>query len=405
MKLPVKYTAAFLIVLAACSACGKRPNPAAATLGPPLVTIASVQEKPVNDVIELDGVVGPSASVNLVARVAGYLQETPFKEGDYVKKGQVLFRIESEPYREQVRLNQARLDQARADTERQVSLLKEKATSQASVENSRSQLQQAQANLRLAQINLGYCEVRATFDGVIGKRFVDAGNYVGASPGGTVLGTLQRLRPAYVNFAISERDLLKLRARLPAARAGDKSVIGAVKVRATLQGETRASSEGVLDFIDNSINLSTGSMQLRARFANEDLHLIPGLYAKASINTGPQRKAVLIPNAIVQADQQGSYVFIVTTKTKAVRRNIEVGEMFGSEREVRAGLKPGELVVINGISNIVDGQPVLIKESDAAAAAIAGAIAAEAAAAKKAGAQRPPPMPEPQLAGVKGRST
>ena len=177
---------------------------------------------------------------------------------------------------------------------------------------------------------------------------------------------MQRLRPAYVNFAISERDLLRVRARLPAGHAGKKSAVGTLPVRATLQGESKTSAEGVLDFIDNGVSLSTGSMQLRARFANQDLHLIPGLYAKASINAGPPRQAVLVPNAILQADQQGSYVYVVNARDVAMRRNVTLGEQFGSEREVRAGLQPGERIVTEGLANIVDGQPVKFKTAAAA---------------------------------------
>ncbi len=394
-------TTLLLLTLAVCTACGKRENPAAASNAPPLVTVAAPRETMVSDVIELDGIVTPSASVNLVARVAGFLLATPFIEGEQVRKGQLLFLIEPDSYREQVRLNQARLDQARADADRQATLLKQNATSQSSVENARSQMKQAEANLRLAQINLGYCEVRASFDGVIGKRLVDAGNYVGAAPGGTVLGTLQRLRPAYINFAISERDMLAVRARIPAAQRHD--AIGKLKVHARLQGENAFSADGVLDFIDNSLNAGTGSMQLRARFDNDDLHLIPGLYAKTSFDAGPKRRVILIPNAIIQADQQGSYVFIVDAKARATRRNIETGNQFGKEREVRSGLKTDERVVISGLGNIVDGQQVMLQMSEAAAAATASAKSARAQPADAAAPTTP--APAAQLARVKRRST
>ena len=259
-------------------------------------------------------------------------------------------------------------------------------------------MQQAEANLRLAQINLGYCEVRATFDGVVGKRLVDAGNYVGATPGGTVLGTLQRLRPAYINFAISERDMLAVRARIPAAQRAD--AVGKLKVHARLQGENAFSAEGVLDFIDNSLNAGTGSMQLRARFANEDLHLIPGLYAKTTFDAGPKRRVVLIPNVIIQADQQGSYVFIVDAKARVARRNIETGNQFGQDREVRAGLKTDERVVTSGLGNIVDGQQVMLKMSGAAAAASAQSAPAQATPAAP-----PTHAPAAAVSRVKRRST
>lgn len=361
MDLSFKNMSALLLSATLVSACGDSKHAAAPAHKPVAVTVATPIEQQVSDVLELDGVVAPSATVNLVARVAGYLQGASFKDGDQVRKGQVLFQIEPEPYREQVRLNEARLDQARAEAGRQESLLRDKATSQASVENARSQMKQAEVNLRLAQINLDYSQVRASFDGVVGRRQVDVGNYVGATPGGTVLGTIQQVSPAYVGFAISERDLLRLRARLPAGSHPGKSLAGRLKVQAALQGEARPSATGVLDFIDNGLSGGTGTMQLRARFPNTDLHLIPGMYAKVSIEAGSPRSALLLPNAVMQSDQQGSYIYVVDGESKARRRNIKLGQHFGKQSEVLEGLKPGEKVVIDGVGNVAEGQLVQVR--------------------------------------------
>lgn len=357
-----------------CAACGGgkgTPSPASAA-PPPAVTVATPQVAPVTEAIELDGVVAPSASVNLMARVSGVLESASFHDGDAVHAGQLLFVIEPAPYREQVKLNQAKLDQARSDAERQQALLAENATSQSSVENSASQLKQAEANLALARINLGYTEVRAPFDGVIGRRLVDVGNVVGAAPGGTVLTTITRLRPVDVNFALNERDLLRLRALAAAGRARPgmnpyekaKSAVGKLPVRATLQ-DGGTPEFGVLDFIDNGLSANTGSIQLRARFANEGLRLVPGLYAKVRIELGTPHRAILLTNAVVQADQRGSFVYVVGDDHIAKRRDIETGDAYGTQREVRHGLAAGERVIVNGMSNVRDGQAVTVENVEA----------------------------------------
>jgi RND family efflux transporter MFP subunit len=315
--------------------------------------------KQVTDSIQLDGVVAPSKSVNLVARVNGYLQSAPFKEGDPVKKGQTLFVIEPEPYRQQVKLNAAKVVQAQAEEARQQTLYKENATAKSSVETAVSDLQQSQANLSLAQINLGYTTVKAPFDGVIGRRLIDVGNYVGASPGGTTLATLMQLRPIYVYFSINERDLLRIRAAQAAEYgSGHKPGVGKTPIGVALQGENVPSEQGVLDFINNGLETDTGSLQLRATFANSDLRLLPGLYGKVFINIGKPRQAMLLPRAVIQSDQVGSYVYVVDAASKVERRNIQTGATFARDQEVRAGLAPGDHVITEGISNVGLGQQV-----------------------------------------------
>lgn len=342
------------LLCVACSGSKNAPAPAVPQVGYMLPV-----SKPVTDSIQLDGVVAPSESVNLVARVNGYLQAAPFKEGDQVKKDQLLFVIEPEPYKQEVKLNEAKVIQARAEANRQQTLYKENATAQSSVETAVSDLQQAEANLRLAQINLGYTSVRAPFDGMVGRRLIDVGNYVGASPGGTVLTTLLQLRPVYVYFSINERDLLRIRAAQAAHNGTEnKPGVGRTPVGAALQGETSPSEHGVLDYIGNALNTDTGSLQLRATFENKDLRLLPGLYSKVFINVGKPRPALLLPRAVIQYDQVGSYVYVVDGQSKVARRNIKVGALFDRYQEVQEGLGSNDHVITEGISNVGLGQKV-----------------------------------------------
>jgi membrane fusion protein, multidrug efflux system len=357
-KPPILALSTF-IILSACGAKGTPPAPS-----PPLVTVTTPDRAKVNDAVQFDGTVSAYETVNLVARVAGFLQATLFTEGEPVKKGQLLFVIEPDTYQQQVKLYQAQVDQAHAEAQRQETLLKENAISKASVETAASTLQQAQANLQLAKINLGYTQVRAPYDGIIGQTAVDVGNYVGASPG-TTLATLVKLRPIYVLFSVNEHDLLQLRARMPGAESGHKPKLGVLPVSATLQGETAPSAEGVLDFIDNQLSTSTGTIQMRARFPNESFHLIPGLFAKVSIDVGPPHEALLIPNVAIQSDQQGDYVFVVDGNGRIARCNVKSGNQYGGNREILQGLAPSDQVVINGISNTGVGQLVSVQRATA----------------------------------------
>lgn len=358
MKSRTLYFLVSLIALLSI-ACGDKKTAQQPPL--PHVTFMHPIQNEVTDTIQLDGVVAPSETVDLVARVSGYLTAAPFTEGREVKAGQTLFIIEREPYQQQVKLNQAKLEQTRAEYQRQQILLKENATAKSSVESALSNLQQAEANLRLAQINLGYTTVKAPFDGVIGKRTVDIGNYVGAAPGGSVLATIRRLRPAYVNFTLNERDLLRLLTSRTTQNNVNKigKTYAPVAVQAMLQGESQPSENGMLNFIDNNLSSTTGSLQLRARFDNERLHLLPGLYCKVFINIGKPRPALLIPANIVLNDQVGQYVYLIDANSQVIRRNIKAGAAFGQLKEIIEGLTPNDQVIIEGLSNVGVGQKVV----------------------------------------------
>lgn len=325
-----------------------------------LVTVntLTLQSHMVADRMELDGTVAPVQQVNITARVAGKLQKIGFKDGDQVKAGQLLFAIEPDTYVEQVKLNQARLDQAKSDYQRQIKLMEENATSVSNVESDLSNLQQAEANLRLAQINLAYTEERAPFDGVMGRRQVDIGNYVGAGASGTVLGTIIQIAPAYVNAAVSERDALRIREKMNQQGQSVKNKAVGTPVTARLQSETPVTEIGVLDFVDHTVGGTSGTIALRGKFANQNYRLFPGLYAQMSVQLGPDRPALTLPRDLVLSDQQGEYVFIVDADSRAKRRNIRTNNLPANLKEVLSGLSAGEQVVSVGYNKLSDGQAV-----------------------------------------------
>lgn len=336
---------------------GCKPAVQAPAAAPAKVTVAKPVQQSVRSYELFDGNVSALLSVDLVARVPGYLTKIEFADGAYVKKNQLLFVIEQDQYIQQVNLTKAVFAEAKIEIDRQKALLKDNATSQAAVDKANSSYLQAEANFKLAQLNLGYTEVRAPFDGLMGRHLIDIGNYLGSSPQGVKLATIQKINPIYVYFSINERDLLKF-----SSTAGSleqrKSMVNKLPVSVALQGEQGYPHSGVLDFAANLLNTSTGSLQLRAELPNAQVKLIPGLYAKVKVEYGEPREATLIPNATIQTDQQGDYVFVVDEANKAVRRNVKRGQRFSHLIEVTSGITANDTVIVNGFINVKPGQVV-----------------------------------------------
>lgn len=334
------------------TACDKKAPPKVTP--PPAVTTAKPLTQEVRSFEIFDGNVAAYLSVDLEARVPGFLTKITFEDGAPVKKDQLLFVIEQDQYAQQVKLTRAVFEEAKIEITRQKALLKDNATSQAAVDKAMSQYLQAEANLKLAEINYGYTEVRAPFDGLMGRHLIDVGNYLGASPQGVKLATIQKIDPIYVYFSINERDLLKYQKRFVNENER-KSQVNKLPVQVQLQGEDGFPHSGTLDFAANLLSTSTGSLQLRAELPNSKLNLLPGLYAKVRVEYGEPRQAVLIPNSSVLTDQQGDYVYVVSEDQKASRRNIKRGQKFGQLVEITNGLSAADTVIINGFINVRDG--------------------------------------------------
>ena len=349
---PLLSAVAAVMALLFLTACDKKAPPKVSP--PPAVTVAKPVSQDVRSFEIFDGNVAAYLSVDLEARVPGYLTKIAFQDGAQVKKYQLLFVIEQDQYAQQVNLTKAVFEEAKIEITRQKALLKDNATSQSAVDKAMSQYLQAEANLKLAQINYGYTEVRAPFDGLMGRHLIDVGNYLGASPQGVKLATIQKIDPIYVYFSINERDLLKYQKRFVNENER-KSQVNKLPVHVQLQGEEGYPHTGTLDFAANLLSTSTGSLQLRAELPNNKTSLIPGLYAKVRVEYGESRRAVLIPNSSVQTDQQGDYVFVMDEGKKVSRRNIKRGQRFPPLVEVTSGLTANESVVINGFINVRDG--------------------------------------------------
>jgi RND family efflux transporter MFP subunit len=349
---PIGFAVALAILGGGCRSAGEGERPA-----DPVVTVELPVEAPVTEHLEMTGTIAASRTVNLVARVPGYLQSIGFKDGDLVREGQLLCVIEPKPYEDQVAASQAVLMRAQAELDRQEAMLRENATARTTLENWRSQRDQAKAQLEQAKNNLGYTQVTAPFTGRIGARQVDEGNLVGAS-GPTVLATLTRLQPCYVNFNLNERDALRVLNLMREHGVAPKSGVGRARVELGLQNETGHPRVGVLNFADNSVSVSTGTIALRAVFANEDATLFPGLFARVRIPLGPPRPLLVIPETAIGSDQQGDFVYVVGPGDVVARRSIVPGPLTAGGRAVRSGLTATDRVVVNGLLNARPGQKV-----------------------------------------------
>lgn len=334
-----------IIPLVLLKSCGKTVIKA-----PISVTTAIPLSQEIRSFATADGVVDPFLTVNLDARVKGYLTKIGFADGAMVKKGDLLFVIEQDQYIQEVNFKKAIYDEAKIEYGRQKSLLKENATSQAAVDKALSQYQQSEASLTLAKINLGYTEIRAPFDGLMGRHLLDVGTYLDTTSKGVKLATIQQIAPIYVYFSVNERDFLKFEDI--DKNADKKSNVNTLPVFAGLQNDKGYPHEGVLDYAANLISTETGSLQLRGIFKNEDYTLIPGLYARVMAQYGKPRQALLVPVTATLNDQVGDYVYVLDEAKRAQRQPIKLGQRFEKYVEVREGLTASSQVVINGFINL-----------------------------------------------------
>ena len=357
-----------LILPIACKEKAPAPPP------PPAVTVAQPVRKAVTDYLELSGNTQAIYTVQLVARVAGYLEKVLFVDGQMVKKGQALFLIQQNTYQDtlrqteaQILLQKTQLDFAEKQWVRYSNLLQQKATSQENVDNWRYQRDSAQANLKaaeaardLAKLNLDYSEVTAPFDGRIDRRLVDPGNLVGGS-GNTVLAELNQINPIYVYFNISDADLARLMEEAHWIPGQTRKVEWSVFLG--LLNDQGYPHKGELNFASISLTPTTGTLLMRGVFPNPDGKIMPGLYARVRVpvKKGP---ALLVPQESIGYDQRGSYVLIVNEQNVVQRFSVRTGTMVDHLQVVEEGLAGEEWVVIKGIQKAVPGRKVTPEKQD-----------------------------------------
>jgi RND family efflux transporter MFP subunit len=381
-----------LVAASLLAACGQDNRYVAPP--PPAVTVASPVQQPVTRYFETTGNTSAVNSANLVARVQGFLQEIHYQDGAFVTKGTHLFTIEPEPYRLKLQqaqaaeaAAQATLRQAESDFERQSELATRQVTSKAAVDNAtanrdsaQARLRQAQADTRTAVLNLDYTRVTAPFDGVVTARQVSVGELVGGgSP--TVLATIVTLEPIHVNFNVSERDVLLVRAELAKRGLVAATAMRGATIEIGLMTDKGYPHKGALDYVAPNVNPSTGTLAARALFVNEGRVLLPGYFVRARIPM-TTRPALLVPDTAIGSDQGGRYVLVVNKDDVVEQRKVETGPLEGELRAIDSGLAAEDRVVVSGLLRAVPGQKVSPQTQAAAVLAPAPAAAPAAQPAK-----------------------
>ena len=339
---------------------------------PAKVTVALPEQRQITPYLETTGSTAAVNQTNLVARVAGYVEDIKYKDGSLVTKGTILFVIEPEPYR--VRLEQAKaakagaeasLKQLEADYQRQSDLVKRQVVSRSTLESSlaardsaQSKLDQAVLDIRQAEINLGYTEVKAPFDGIVTARQVSVGELVGAGAT-TVLAMITQIDPIYVNFTIAETAVVEARERLRKSGETVADLIGKLPIEVGLQNDKDYPIKGVLDYAAPLVDPSTGTLALRGIFQNPKRQLLPGYFVRVRVPMSNEPKRMLmVPEVALGSDQSGRYVFLVNGDNIVEQRKVTVGAKVEEMRVITSGLTADDRVVTTGLLRAVPGQKV-----------------------------------------------
>jgi multidrug efflux system membrane fusion protein len=342
---------------------GAETKPSAAQPPATPVPVATVEEREVSTWDEFSGRLEAVERVDIRSRVAGTVQSVHFTEGALVKRGDLLVRIDPDPYaaevaRAQAQLlaAQARLAYAKSEHERAKRLWNERAIAQRELDERVNAEQEADANLRAAQaalqsarLNLGYTEVRAPVSGRVGKLEVTVGNLVAAGPAAPVLTTLVSVNPIYASFDADEAVVAR------ALREGSLAKRIPVEIQ-TLTGGGRR--RGHLQLIDNHVDTRSGTVRVRAVFDNRDGSLMPGQYVKLRMGRAAKEQALLVSERAVGTDQSKRFVLVVGPDNRAAYREVTLGGTVNGRRIVTSGLKPGERIIVNGLQRVRPGSAV-----------------------------------------------
>ncbi|WP_018388953.1 efflux RND transporter periplasmic adaptor subunit [Ancylobacter sp. FA202] len=380
------------VLLAACSEENKYVAPP-----PPQVTVAAPLQQDVTRYLHFTGNTSSINTVDLVARVEGFLMSIDYKDGALMKKGDRLFLIQQDTYqadldqaKAQLAAAEAQLTNNQAEYQRQATLGQQDFSSQATVDKARAardeaaaQVDEAKANVEIATINLGYTSVTAPFDGIATRHLADVGQLVGHGQP-TTLATLVEMNPIYAYFNIGENQVLMIKEKL-AAEGRTIEQVKDIEIDIGLQNEGEDyPHKGRLDYVSPEIDPSTGTLLVRGVFDNPKLSLLPGLFVRVRIPAKTIPNAVLIADTAISTAQQGKYVLVVNKDNVVEQKIVTVGQQIGAYRVIESGLSADDRVVVGGIQRATPGSKVDPVEgkpdgSSTAAAAAAPAIAAPAA--------------------------
>ena len=347
-----------------------------AQMPPAGVGVAEVVVKPVVEWDDFTGRIQAVNSVQLQPRITGYIDEVHFDEGAIVDEGDLLFTIDDREYRAVAESSRAdvvraetRVELARQDLARSEKLVDARAVSIEELEQRRGEVKQAEADLKAAratldaaELNLEFTRITAPISGRVGEALIKSGNLV--SPDGSILTTLVSIDPIHVVFEGDENIYLRYAAKAAAGeRPSSRDAPNPVQVG--LASDNDFPFQGEMDFVDNQVDPTTGTIQGRALIPNPDGYLIPGLFARVRLLGSAEYEAVLLHEAAVMTDQDRKYVYVVGDDQRAIRRDVVLGRESDGLRVVTEGLEAGERIVVNGVRKIFfSGAPVAPFEAD-----------------------------------------
>ena len=367
LLLPCTYAVTLAISLAGC-----KPAPGKTPSSPAAVEVAAVVSRPIRLSDEFNGRVASINSVDVRARVTGYVDEVAYREGDSVKRGDLLFVIDPRPFRDALDSAKANLEREQAaaafadiQAKRAQRLNASQAISQEEYQNRDSDLSQSAARVHeaesavaTAELNLSFTEVRSPIDGKTGRAQLTRGNLAQADQ--TVLTTVVSQDPIYVYFDCDEQSYLRFQERV---RRGS-GVSSANPVRVALANETGFPHAGRIDFLDNAVNAATGTIRARVVLNNPDHRFTPGLYARVQLESTGAVQALLVDDKAILTDQDRKYVYVLGAGNTAQRKDVQLGPLVDGLRMVQSGLGTGDKVIVSGLQKIFyPGVPVTPKES------------------------------------------
>ncbi len=340
---------------------------------PPLVKTREVELQNVNPPQEYVGHVQAIQSVRLRARVEGYLEKIKFREGSLVQKGDLLYVIEQPPYKANLASAKAKVAQAKAELFKAKSRLRRLRTAKAesvprtkmedaiaAKDLAKGRLQQARANLDTARINMDYTTVKAPVSGRIGKSDFDRGDLV--SPGSGTLAQIKQIDPIRVVFSVGEKNIpLIQNATQDMDRESKKRNL---TVKLQFPDGSSYPHEGEIEFLDNKMDRSTGTIAVWAKFDNPQGKLIPGEYANVLLTRTKPEMLPVVPLSSVQRDQEGAFVLLVDKRDKVHKRRIETEKIFSGKAAVSSDLEKGEKVIVEGIQKAKPGKTVQLSEGE-----------------------------------------
>lgn len=368
MNIFIRYSLTAMSVLL-LTTCKEKSRPVETQV--PSISVTTPEVRDITLTKDYPGYLSSELKVDLVARVSGYLQTTHLVPGSKVKQGQLLYVIEPDIYRDNVlqaeaavKTAKAQLLYARSNYARMREAAKSGAVSQIQVLQAESTVAEAEASvknteaeLNTAQKNLSYCYIRAPFDGTVTKGQYDVGNYINGAAQPVTLATLYKDDLMYANFNIEDNQLMKM--LMQNARSNNDRIEVPKEVCIHLGKDGRQRYTGRLDYLSPNVDLSTGTLNVRANLDNPEGALRSGLYVTITLPYAEEKQAVLVRDASIGTDQLGKFLYVVTDSNTVQYRHIEAGQIISDTlRQVIKGIRPGERYVTTALMKVRDGMSI-----------------------------------------------